>query len=88
MSNQSIAKNQIKSDRYEIEPRPRAVGGGWRLRLYGKDLETGQEIEMGGAAFPVEDDQDEQDAYEEAMRTGFEWLQTVPNDQGATHASR
>lgn len=77
MSDQHITNaNEIRSDRYEIEPRPHAVGGGWRLRLYGRDLETGQEIEMGGGAFPVEDYQDDQDAYEEAMRTGFDWVQS------------
>jgi len=64
-----------RSDRYEIEPRPNAVGGGWRLRLFGKDLETGQDVEMGGGVFPVEEGQDDKDAYAEAMLTGQEWVQ-------------
>jgi hypothetical protein len=37
--------------RNEIEPRPTALGGGVRLYLYGPDLETGEEIELGGV-FP------------------------------------
>jgi hypothetical protein len=38
--------------RYEIEPRPAALGGGVRLYLYGPDQETGEEIELGGGVFP------------------------------------
>jgi len=45
------------------------------IRFFGRDLETGQEIEMGGGVFPVEDGQDEKDAYADAMQTGQEWLQ-------------
>ena len=67
--------DEMRSDRYEIEPRPTAVGGGWRLRLFGKDLETGQEIEMGGGVFPGGEGHDDKDAYAEAMLTGQEWLQ-------------
>ena len=44
----------MKHERFEIEPRPAAVGGGWRLRLIGRDLETGGEIELGGGVFPVD----------------------------------
>lgn len=64
----------MKPERYEIEPRPAALGGGWRLRLIGRDLETGMETEMGGGVFPVEDGQDTRDAYADAMQTGQEWL--------------
>jgi len=63
----------MKHERFEIEPRPAAVGGGWRLRLIGHDLETGDEIELGGGVFPVEPG-DERDAYADAMETGQEWL--------------
>ncbi len=76
MSDQHITNaNEMRSDRYEIEPRPLPMGGGWRIRFFGRDLETGQEIEMGGGVFPVEDGQDEKDAYADAMQTGKEWLQ-------------
>ncbi len=52
MSDQRITNvNEMRSDRYEIEPRPLPVGGGWRIRFFGKDLETGQEIEMEAASF-------------------------------------
>jgi hypothetical protein len=64
----------MKHERFEIEPRPAAVGGGWRLRLIGRDLETGVEIELGGGVFPVEPGEDERDAYADAMQTGQEWL--------------
>ncbi len=64
----------MKPERYEIEPRPAALGGGWRLRLIGRDLETGAEAELGGGVFPVEDGEDNRDAYVDAMQTGQEWL--------------
>lgn len=83
MSDQHITNaNEIRSDRYEIEARPLPVGGGWRIRFFGRDLETGQEIEMGGGVFPVEDGQDERDVYAEAEQTGQEWLQLkeITND--------
>jgi hypothetical protein len=44
----------MKMCRYEIEPRPAALGGGWRLHLIGHHPETGAEIEMGGRGFPIE----------------------------------
>lgn len=37
--------------RYEIEPRPAALGGGVRLYLYGPDQQTCEEIELGGGVF-------------------------------------
>jgi hypothetical protein len=72
----------MKHERYEIEPRPVAVGGGWRLRLIGRDLETGGEVDLGGGFFPVEDGEDERDAYADAMQAGQEWL-----DEGGTVVS-
>jgi hypothetical protein len=48
----------MKHERFEIEP-PAAVGGGWRLRLIGRDLETDGEIELGGGVFPIEPGEDE-----------------------------
>jgi len=44
--------------RYEIVPRPASLGGGWNLRLIGRDLETGQESEMGGVVLPIQDGED------------------------------
>jgi hypothetical protein len=73
----------MKHERYEIEPRPVAVGGGWRLRLIGRDLETGVEIELGGGVFPVEPGEDERGAYADAMQTGQEWL-----DEDVTDSQR
>ena len=40
--------------RYEIDPRPTELGGGWRLRLF----EDGQEA--GGGAFPADRNADPQ----------------------------
>lgn len=40
--------------RYEIDPRPAELGGGWRLRL----LEDGQEV--GGGVFPADRDAEPQ----------------------------
>jgi hypothetical protein len=65
----------MKHERYEIEPRPAAVGSGWRLRLIGRDVETGAEIDLGGGVFPVEVGEDDRDAYTDAMQTGQEWLE-------------
>lgn len=73
--------NEMKINRYEIEPRPLPTGGGWRIRFFGKDLETGQEIGMGGGVFPIQDGQDEKDAYSDAIQTGQEWLQAQEEDQ-------
>jgi len=61
--------------RYEIVPRPTALGGGWNLRLIGRDLETGQESEMGGGVFPIQDGEDARDAYQDAYGAGLDWLQ-------------
>ena len=61
--------------RYEIEPRPAELGGGWRLRLFAG------EKEMGGGVFPpayygpdCDSDAAEQAAYADAWTTGKNWL--------------
>lgn len=48
---------------YEVQPRPEAVGGGWRLRL----LEDGEEV--GGGVFEPGDE-----AYSDALAEGEDWL--------------
>ncbi|KAA6459536.1 hypothetical protein DYQ86_15545 [Acidobacteria bacterium AB60] len=40
--------------RFEIELRPVALGGGWRLHSIGRDPETGVETELGGDVSPIE----------------------------------
>lgn len=57
--------------RYEIDPRPAALGGGWRLRL----LED--ETEVGGGVFPLEQTVTSDDAYADAFDTGESWLASV-----------
>ena len=64
----------MRQDRYEIEPRPVALGGGWRLHLFGRDLETGEEVEMGWGVFPVDPSEADKAAYADAMRVGEDWL--------------
>ncbi len=62
------------AERYEIEPRPVALGGGWRLHVFGYDLETGESVEMGGGVFPVQLGEDPKDAYADAIETAQSWL--------------
>ena len=64
----------MKHERYEIEPRPRALGRGWQLHFIARDMETGTEIEIGASSFPAEIDEDTQAAYADAMQTGEDWL--------------
>lgn len=64
----------MRQDRYEIEPRPVMLGGGWRLRLFERDPETGEEFEMGGGVFPVDASEADKAAYAEALRVGEDWL--------------
>jgi len=60
--------------RYEIEPRPLDLGGGWRLRL----IEDGEEV--GGGIFPLceytEADRDEATkmAFTDAQMEGLDWM--------------
>jgi hypothetical protein len=60
----------MSAHRFEIQPRPVSLGGGWRLRL----LET--EIEVGGGVFPVEEGVSEEDAHADALQTGEDWLRS------------
>ena len=60
--------------RYEIEPRPAALGGGWRLHFFGHDMETGEEIEMNSGVVPLRGGEDEVSAYADAVWVGDEWL--------------
>jgi hypothetical protein len=64
----------MKRERFEIDPRPAEVGGGWQLRLIGRDEETGEEIDMGGGAVPAVDGEDDKDAYAELVEVGEVWL--------------
>lgn len=64
-----------KAYRYEIEPRPAAVGGGWRLRLFEG------EKEVGGGVFPpfclgpkCDDETASRFAHADAQKTGHVWL--------------
>lgn len=55
---------------YEIHPRAKELGGGYQLRL----LEGSEEV--GGGVFPAESDEEKKTAYEDAMVTAQEWLET------------
>jgi hypothetical protein len=48
----------VSGYRYEIEPRPESLDGGFRVYLFGFDPETGNEIGLGGV-FRIEPDVDE-----------------------------
>jgi len=57
---------------YEIQPRPREIGGGWSLKL----IENGEE--MGGGVFPpVQNTEgtDFDEAYQEALDEGESWTE-------------
>lgn len=64
----------MKRIRYEVEPRPENLGGGWRLRLIGLNENTGNEEEYGGGIFPVEPNVDSNESYTDALQTGIDWL--------------
>lgn len=64
----------MNRERYEIEPRPAAFGGGWNLHLFGKDWETGEETEIGCQVFPPDDEQEQTDAFLEAIEVGKLWI--------------
>ena len=61
--------------RFEIEPRPAELGGGWRLRLLQEEPD-GSEMEMGGGVFPPEPEQgiSADEAYADALQMGEDWL--------------
>jgi hypothetical protein len=52
----------MERERYEIEPRPEELGGGWRLHFIGRDMETGEEGEVDSGVVPVEIGKDEKAA--------------------------
>ena len=60
--------------RYEVEPRPTAIGGGWRLHLIAEDPETGAEVEVGSGVFPTPAELEDGDPHAEAMEIGAAWL--------------
>lgn len=62
--------------RYEIEPRPAALGGGWRLHLIAENPETGAEIEAGGGVFPDATELEyDDDPHTAAIEAGQAWLE-------------
>lgn len=60
------------SRRYTIDPRPAALGGGWRLRLLEGD------IEVGGGVFPPAEGLDleaaSSEAHADALAEGESWV--------------
>lgn len=58
---------------YQIDPRPSELGGGWSLKLF-----EGSE-EMGGGVFPpvpTPEQPDFDQAYQDALDEGEDWLRT------------
>jgi hypothetical protein len=55
--------------RYQIDPRPAELGGGWNLKLFQDDLE------VGGSVFPVNADADPQ--------AGMDWFNGLQEHQRA-----
>ena len=54
---------------YTIDPRPDALGGGWKLSLMEGDTE------MGGGVFPAgSDDESRNEAQAEAQREADNWI--------------
>jgi hypothetical protein len=64
----------MKRERLEINPRPAEVGGGWQVRLIGRDEETGEEMDMGGGVVPAVEGEDDKDAYADLLEVGEDWL--------------
>ena len=56
--------------RYDVEPRPAGLGGGWQLRL----IEDGEDA--GGGVFPADiaDPDAMQEAHDEALERGEDWV--------------
>jgi hypothetical protein len=60
--------------RYEVEPRPLDLGGGFRLRLF----EGGEEV--GGGVFPLDEypeserEEAEKMAFTDAQNEGLDWM--------------
>jgi hypothetical protein len=59
----------LRDPRYELEPYPVALGGGWRLRLIKNDQE------VGGGVFSL--DPDIETARRDAMEEGEAWLSQI-----------
>ncbi len=72
----------MSQHRFEIEPRPATLGGGRQLRLL-EQLPDGQEIEMGGGVFPVEDNGSGDAAYADALDAGEDWLRAHSDESEA-----
>jgi hypothetical protein len=64
----------MERERFEIEPRPTALGYGWRVHFIERDEETGKESEIDSRDLPVEIGEDENAAYVDAIWAGEEWL--------------
>lgn len=64
---------RMPEHRFEIEPRPINLGGGWRLRLLEDDTE------VGGGVYPPEPDLGitSDDAHADALEAGETWLASV-----------
>ncbi len=67
--------------RFEIEPCPTLLGGGWRLHLVSTDPETGEDVFMWGGNFPVSQPEDGGSMYAEAAKFGKEWLESRSADE-------
>lgn len=63
-------ENLVPNYTYEINPRPKELGGGYQLRL----LEDSEEV--GGGVFPADNEEGENAAYENAMATAQTWLES------------
>jgi hypothetical protein len=74
--------NKRMSRRFEIEPRPTALGGGWRLRLLQEEPD-GSETEMGGGIFPPQPDEgiSSDDACADVVQAGEDWLASFPESE-------
>ncbi|MDQ6758255.1 MAG: hypothetical protein M3Z32_00140 [Acidobacteriota bacterium] len=64
------------ASRFEISPRALSLDGGWNMRLLTN--EAGEEIEMGGGVFPIEENFTSDEAYADALETGEGWLSSQP----------
>ena len=68
---------------YQIDPRPAALGGGWRLRLL-----DGEE-EVGGGIFPPDESIEEAEealsnSYADVLDEGEAWLSSRPENRTAS----
>ena len=72
----SIESIPLRRVRYELEPRPAVLGGGWRLHLIAAHPETGEDIEAGSGVFPdvLEPICNDEDPQAAAIAAGDLWL--------------